>query len=238
MKQIHQNDIPLLIESVREAHVVLGVYGDNKVLVYGREALERVVRSGQSEWEKVLQVPIDIETDDLEILIAAVMTVHGRHDYVAHPEKNEVTRFLDELLAEGIKPHWDAIEQIIDTGEIAVVVWNLDDASRKAARMIGWDGKTSVFRMAQAVQRKMSAGCASLGQHVTERWLTSKCAGRIFAMTGLGTLLVNYADGLGFSLQPASTSDPVSARMMRLSRPTRAMRPSRPIVVGRRVRRR
>ena len=214
------------------------VDGDNKVLVYGREDLERIVRSGQSEWEKVLQVPIDIDTDDLEMLIAAVMTVHGRHDYVAHPEKNEVTRFLDEFLAEAIKPQWDAIEPIIDTGEIAVVVWNLDVQSSKAANMIGWDGKTSVFPMTQAVRRKMAAGCASLGDDITGRWLTGKCGKRIFAMTRLGTLLVNYADGLGFSVQPASTSEPIPSRAMRLSRPTRTMRPSRPIVVGRRFRRR
>src|SRR5262249_38520381 len=63
--------------------VILGVdvMTGREFLVYGRDALERVVRSGRPMPMRVLKVGLDQETDELERLIALVLITKGRHDY-------------------------------------------------------------------------------------------------------------------------------------------------------------
>jgi len=69
--------------ALAEAEVVLGidVMTRHSVVVFGRNALKAIVRTGKARVVPVLGVEIDLETDDLEKLCALMVVVKGRHDY-------------------------------------------------------------------------------------------------------------------------------------------------------------
>jgi hypothetical protein len=52
-------------------------------LVYGRDALKRIIETGKTEALEVMRVELDQETDDLERLCALMMVVKGRCDYMS-----------------------------------------------------------------------------------------------------------------------------------------------------------
>jgi hypothetical protein len=105
---------------------------------------------------------------------------------------------LERILEQGIKPHADAIAPIVIDGEgVAVVVFEPALEAVTAAQHYGWDGKAKVF--------KLDARKAQ-GDSITARWFSSGRPGRIFVISGKGTLLVNYAQGAGFTLEPGSTT--------------------------------
>jgi hypothetical protein len=68
---------------LRDAEVIRGVdwTTQNEFLVFGRDTMERIVRSGAPEPCRVLQIGLDQDTDELEKLLALVQVVKGRHDY-------------------------------------------------------------------------------------------------------------------------------------------------------------
>jgi hypothetical protein len=70
-------------DDLRRAGVLLAVDAAHEVAVFGRAALESVVKSGEGRSLIVLRIPIDSsETcDDLERLCAAPQTYRGRHEY-------------------------------------------------------------------------------------------------------------------------------------------------------------
>lgn len=83
MKHLDYTEMPYLIERIRNSDIVLADSNGKQILVYGRAAAERIRDSGQAADLCVVIIPIDINTNDLEMLIAAVTHVHGFHDYVA-----------------------------------------------------------------------------------------------------------------------------------------------------------
>jgi hypothetical protein len=70
---------------INAADVILGVSREDghEFLMYGRDVLERVARTGTEEPGNVLRVEMDQETDDLEKLAALIAMLKGRHDYRA-----------------------------------------------------------------------------------------------------------------------------------------------------------
>lgn len=70
---------------LKDAEVIFGVdvMSEKETLVFGRKTLEGIIRKGKAKPIKVLRVSIDMEatSDDLEKLLAMVVTVKGRHDY-------------------------------------------------------------------------------------------------------------------------------------------------------------
>jgi hypothetical protein len=68
------------------ADVVLGMDVDSgrQFLLYGRDTLERIVRSGRPGPQRVLLIALDQETDELERVLALLLAVKGRHDYGPH----------------------------------------------------------------------------------------------------------------------------------------------------------
>jgi hypothetical protein len=80
---------PVLHALVRSADVVLGVNpktGKRSGLYYGIAALQRIVGSGIAEPLKVLKVPVDPATDDVEVLCVIVEHVKGAHCYGRPPD--------------------------------------------------------------------------------------------------------------------------------------------------------
>jgi hypothetical protein len=70
-------------DDLRRADVILAVDAAHDVAVFGRAALESVVKSADGRSLVVLRIPIDCsETcDDLERVCAALQTYGGRHEY-------------------------------------------------------------------------------------------------------------------------------------------------------------
>jgi len=68
---------------VDSADVVLAVdvMTGNKALVYGRSALEEIAQSGKGRKLEVLEVELDMETDELERLLALMRVMKGHDDY-------------------------------------------------------------------------------------------------------------------------------------------------------------
>jgi hypothetical protein len=127
---------------------------------------------------------------------------------------NKRDKFMQRLLAQGIKPHAEEIEGVWrEHGEVAVVFFELTPALREEmARAFLWNGDAAVVRMPPEVARRIVSECKERGDEVTPRWLTDKrgwppWVGRIFVVAHAGaTLLVNYEPGEGFSVEPGSTA--------------------------------
>jgi hypothetical protein len=68
---------------LRSADLIFGVdiMSGRQFLVFGRERLERMVRTRKAERCRVLRIGIDQETDELERLVALVQVMRGQHDY-------------------------------------------------------------------------------------------------------------------------------------------------------------
>lgn len=120
-------------------------------------------------------------------------------------------KVLDEILNHGIKPHADAIAEIVADGDIAVVVYRLRPDAERHARALGWDGVSPVFEMSEATRVRMIASSETIADHLKARWLRSHQPGRILVLTGVGSLLVNIDEKNGFSIEPRSTDERAKA---------------------------
>ena len=68
---------------LNEADVIFGVdvMTQHQFLVYGRDALQEVVQSGQAKMLNVLRIGLDQETGELAKLLTVVVMVKGEHHY-------------------------------------------------------------------------------------------------------------------------------------------------------------
>jgi hypothetical protein len=83
---------PDLQAQIKDAEVIFGVdpkTGDRNGPYYGIAALKRIVRRGESEGLRVLNVPVDPDTDDIEALCAMVQHLKGAHCYEAFVPENQ-----------------------------------------------------------------------------------------------------------------------------------------------------
>lgn len=75
--------------SLELADVIFGrdVMTQHQFLLYGREALERIVESGDTEPLAALHIELDQDSEELEKIIALIEVMKGRHDYAGPPEE-------------------------------------------------------------------------------------------------------------------------------------------------------
>lgn len=68
---------------VASADVVLAqdVMTGRQAVVYGRNVLEAIAASGQADELAVLAVELDMDTDELERLVALVRVIKGHDEY-------------------------------------------------------------------------------------------------------------------------------------------------------------
>jgi hypothetical protein len=67
-------------ESIRQADVVRGINsktGEHAGVFWGAAPLRRIMRKNKSEMLRLFQVPIDPETDDIEVMIALTVYIKG-----------------------------------------------------------------------------------------------------------------------------------------------------------------
>jgi len=121
----------------------------------------------------------------------------------------EQSDFFNRFLDDSVKPFSKEIVTIWSQGGIAVV-W-FEPSERAIAWLresFGWDGTAPVVRMPKAVVRAMADNCKEMGDEVTGKWLESKRIARVFAILhDASTLLINYEQGRGYSLEPGSTDE-------------------------------
>ena len=75
---------------IKEADVIFGVARDNPdkpTIFYGRDLLELLSQSSQTQKCRILRIAIDFESDDLERLCSAVQALKGRCDYESDQDK-------------------------------------------------------------------------------------------------------------------------------------------------------
>jgi len=83
-------------ELIASADAILGVDVDSghEFVVYGREFLKGVAAGGEPEPARLLRIELDLDTDDLERLVALVTVLRGRHDYPGGEEEYHRARAL------------------------------------------------------------------------------------------------------------------------------------------------
>jgi len=118
----------------------------------------------------------------------------------------ELAAWFREMQAVAIAPNADKIATIVAGGDVAVALYHPDTSALAAARGVGWDG-SSAFRMPRTAQKRLAAQSQRSGDVITSRWLRrSGEGGRIFLISGTGTLLIN-CDECGLSIEPGSLSN-------------------------------
>jgi hypothetical protein len=92
---------------------------------------------------------------------------------------------------EAIEPNAIEIVNIVATGDIAVVAWDLYPTSLDAAESMGYDGKAPVFRLSNKKRKFAAQRFREMGDHVSANWFARRATNRIFLMAQLGTYLLN-----------------------------------------------
>jgi hypothetical protein len=125
---------------------------------------------------------------------------------IRHVTGEEQARMMNAFLDEAIKPHVDIIAPIVIAGDVAVIVHKPSASAARALHELGWNGSAPAFQLRSEDTERIAESCARMGDEVTGRWLRSGRQGRMFVFWGDGTLLINHAEGQGFSLEPGSTN--------------------------------
>jgi hypothetical protein len=113
----------------------------------------------------------------------------------------------ERLLNEAVKPNAEKIARIMFTGAVAVVVHALaDEGAKEGARNLGWDGRSTVFELSPAKLKWFASVLRGIGDSAAADWLMNGAPGRMFVMTGYGTLCLNHEVGRGWTAAPG-TSD-------------------------------
>lgn len=102
--------------------------------------------------------------------------------------------------------HSSEIARINGYGAVAVLVVEPDETARRVLRMLGWDGKSPVFRLGAGTARLVARQWAEVGDHVAARWLKRDSARRVLVCAHSGTLMMNSSDGSEWILEPGSTN--------------------------------
>jgi hypothetical protein len=119
-------------------------------------------------------------------------------------ERERQRRHMQRILDEGIKPHATRIAEVcFGNGGLAVVVFELDEKSQSGLRQHGWRGEP-VFPMPETMRRALTETDHITGPWVAQRWRDGDPL-RILLVVHQGSLLVNYALGRGFYIEPGST---------------------------------
>lgn len=120
-------------------------------------------------------------------------------------DPNQQQAYFETLLDECVRPHRDAVADIIHGDGIAVVLFRASPRVQQGARAMGWDGEAPVFRLSDEAREKIAASSDAAGDAVTARWMRDSRSGRIFAIAHDGaTWLLNFDPDSGYSLEPVA----------------------------------
>lgn len=118
-----------------------------------------------------------------------------------------VKAFMDRLVELGLKPQAETLARAYVAGDVAVVFFEVGAWAQSAARAHGWNGqdgatwitKTRAMKLADALERSHP------GDHAGTSWLRSRERGRIFVVTGNGTVMLNgVPEAGGYVIAPGT----------------------------------
>lgn len=107
-------------------------------------------------------------------------------------------------LRELFKANFDALDEIMSTGEIAGFIWKVSPDVLKSFGVGPGEGPF-VVKLPGSVRKNLKNSDA-----VTSQWVRGGRTGRVFVVWTVGTLLVNFNNGIGWSLEPGSTDAEVA----------------------------
>src|SRR5688572_16807128 len=112
-----------------------------------------------------------------------------------HLTPDETAAFLSDLLNRGVKPHAERIAAITETGDIAVVVFEVSGLAKEGAASLGWDGASPIFRLSKAKRKTMADHLGKIGDKVSANWFNDQSRdGRIYFVVHEGAFLLNITD--------------------------------------------
>lgn len=109
---------------------------------------------------------------------------------------------LHRLVTYGLEPHASAIAPIHRDGDTAVVFYEVDTASGKDARALGWTGRNGVSRLTRASANDLATALESaLPESVSQiEWLRSREPGKILLYCFDGCVAyVNFDPATGYA---------------------------------------
>jgi len=121
----------------------------------------------------------------------------------------QTNAFAKRVLEGALRPNARRIAEIGSNGDIAVVVFEAQGELAELAKLLGWDGLEPVFQLCNA-KRAVLLGSPACDQ-VLRLWLTRHVnLPRVFLVSGLGTMLLNFVPGSGWQREPGSLDRDVS----------------------------
>jgi hypothetical protein len=126
---------------------------------------------------------------------------------------NPAYELLDRVLNHGIKDNADAIASISRDSDVALLFFDVAEGALDDARNLGWQGAASeVRRMEQPEANRLARAFQRItGDASAAAWFRRRHSGRIFVVTGVGTLCVNHSPGSGVSIEPGTIAWPWAA---------------------------
>ncbi len=108
------------------------------------------------------------------------------------------------------RKHLEAIQQIWDSGRVAVVIVNPAPEAEKHLRRLGWP-KRVVLSLPEAMRRDLTDETSITSDPATRRWI--ECPrdgiGRVLLFHGYSSLLFNFGEE-GWWIEPGSTDGPIN----------------------------
>jgi hypothetical protein len=125
----------------------------------------------------------------------------------------EAEEILDRLLEEGIKPVAGGLAKFAAHGVIPIVVFEPGGETQRVLKLT-FHGWKAGMRLIGITREEFARSFGTL-DHVTEAWgsrIRPQGDVPIFMFVHDGTLLINFIDGKGYSLEPGSMDEECEAR--------------------------
>jgi hypothetical protein len=119
------------------------------------------------------------------------------------PSVRPVSDFMPRLIAEGIEPYAEAIDQIWHRGKTALLFFEVDELGADAARSLGWTGK-AVEVQPLSRRRSIELVASFSANDPASAWLLPNRLGRILVLAHHGTLCVNQTSAKKYSIAPGT----------------------------------
>lgn len=112
---------------------------------------------------------------------------------------------LDRILREILIPNAKRIATCAALGHVAVAVDSVrSDETTEAARSLGWDGESAVFKLSHKRAKRFADRLRAMADSTTAAWVTRKGGEpRVFLLTGYGSLCLNCGKS-GWYIEPGT----------------------------------
>ena len=105
----------------------------------------------------------------------------------AEPDEQILKDIWPKISGQVLKPNVHKLGRIFYNGDVACVVFELLDQGNAAARALGWDGESPVFRMSNKRRNRFANALEQdFGDGAAARWLRQRRRGANFSHGSCG----------------------------------------------------